>query len=77
MAFYAYLYSDAGQTIWLYNHFPSTLSAFKSAEKGVFYTPKKLTLVSQLGGWSAVTNKFFAPSTGIVTQVESAHGYNS
>jgi sulfate transport system substrate-binding protein len=77
VAFYAFLYSQAGQTILVHQNFRSTLPSFAAYDKRAFYTPKKLVLISQLGGWTAVTNKFFAPSTGIVTQIESAHGYTS
>jgi len=76
VAFYAYLYSTAGQTIWIHQHFRSTLPQFQSLQKQVFYTPKKLELVSQLGGWTAVNNKFFSTG-GIITNIEAAHGYTS
>jgi sulfate transport system substrate-binding protein len=77
VAFYNYLYSDAGQTIWVYNHFRSTVPSLQAAQKTVFFNPKDLLLVSKLGGWTAVTNKFFAPTTGIVTKIEAAHGFTS
>lgn len=39
-----------------------------------FPTPKKLVTIASLGGWDAVTSKFFADKTGIVTQVQQATG---
>ncbi|HEY5267455.1 MAG TPA: substrate-binding domain-containing protein [Acidimicrobiales bacterium] len=77
VAFYDYLYSSAGQAIWIGANFRATLPSAQTSNKGVFYTPTKLALVSQLGGWTLVTNKYFAPSTGLVTKIESAHGYTS
>jgi len=77
VAFYSYLYSSAGQAIWILEHFRSTLPKFQSTQKDVFYTPSKLETVSKLGGWSLVNSKYFAPSTGLVTKIESAHGYTS
>ncbi|HEY5110887.1 MAG TPA: hypothetical protein VII67_01000 [Acidimicrobiales bacterium] len=77
VALYVYLYSDAGQTIWVYNHFRTSLLSLQSAQKDVFDAPKNLTLESKLGGWTTVTNTFFAPTRGIVTKIESAHGFTS
>ena len=77
VAFYSYLYSSAGQAIWILEHFRSTLPKFQATQKDVFYTPTKLATVSQLGGWTLVTDKYFAPSTGLVTKIENAHGYTS
>jgi len=77
VAFYHYLYSSAGQAIWLLERLRSTLSKFQSTQKDVFYTPKTMATASQLGGWTLVTYKYFAPSTVLVTKIENAHGYTS
>jgi sulfate/thiosulfate-binding protein len=39
-----------------------------------FPTPKKLVTIASLGGWDAVTAKFFDDKTGIVTQVQQSTG---
>ena len=39
-----------------------------------FPTPKGLFTIDDLGGWPAVTDKFFDPDTGIVTQIERNNG---
>jgi sulfate/thiosulfate-binding protein len=80
VAFYAYLYSTAGQTVWIHNKFRSTLPQFQKSQLtsggGIFYTPPKLTTITKLGGWTKVTAKFFS-TTGLVTGIEAAHGYTS
>jgi sulfate/thiosulfate transport system substrate-binding protein len=39
-----------------------------------FETPKNLFTIDDLGGWTAVTNKFFDPDNGIVTKIEISNG---
>ncbi|HEY1826121.1 MAG TPA: extracellular solute-binding protein [Acidimicrobiales bacterium] len=75
-AFYAYLYSRAGQTIWVQQNFRGTIPYVQALKKGVFYQPQRLATVASLGGWGKVTDKFFAPS-GLITKIENAHGYTS
>jgi ABC-type sulfate transport system substrate-binding protein len=48
----------------------------KSLKAGTFYQPKRLATVASLGGWGKVTATFFSP-TGIITQIENAHGFTS
>ncbi len=76
VAFYNYLFSRAGQEIWVAQNFRGTISYVKSLKASVFYAPTRLATVSSLGGWGKVTAKFFSP-TGIVTKIENAHGYTS
>ena len=76
VAFFNYMFSKAGQEVWVHNAFRATLPSLASANKSIFYTPSKLTTVASLGGWGKVTDKFFS-SSGIVTQIENAHGYTS
>lgn len=76
VAFYQYLYSTAGQTIWIHQRFRSTLPSFQKSQAQVFFTPRSLTTIAKLGGWTKVTNKFFS-QTGLVTRLEAAHGYTS
>lgn len=76
VAFFDYMFSATGQNIWVHNGFRGTLPAVAADNKSVFYTPSKLVTIGSLGGWGKVTDKFFSPS-GIITQIENAHGYTS
>jgi ABC-type sulfate transport system substrate-binding protein len=76
VAFYDYLFSRAGQAVWVSQNFRGTIPYVKTLKAGVFYAPTRLATVSSLGGWGKVTAKFFSP-TGIVTKIENAHGYTS
>jgi sulfate/thiosulfate transport system substrate-binding protein len=76
VAFYKFLFSKAGQEIWLQQHFRPTIASLQAQSKTTFYTPQKLNTIPALGGWTPVTTKFFAP-TGIITQAENANGYTS
>ena len=74
--FYDFLFSKAGQTIWMAQHFRPTLSSLGAVSKTTFYAPAKLNTITELGGWATVTPKFFGP-TGIITRAENANGYTS
>jgi sulfate/thiosulfate-binding protein len=76
VAFYDFLFSKAGQEIWLQQHFRPTIASLQAVSKTTFYTPVKLNTVTALGGWAKITPKFFSP-TGIITQAENANGYTS
>ena len=76
VAFYDFLFSKAGQQIWLNQHFRPTIASLKAVSKTTFYTPGTLNTITKLGGWAKVTPKFFSP-TGIITQAENANGYTS
>jgi sulfate/thiosulfate-binding protein len=76
VAFYDFLFSKAGQEIWLQQHFRPTIASLQAVSKQTFYTPVKLNTVTALGGWAKITPKFFSP-TGIITQAENANGYTS
>ncbi len=79
VAFFNYLFSSAGQTIIAHNAFRPTLKSVITATQKLFphvYSTKVLTTVPKLGGWPAVTNKFFSPG-GIITKIEAAHGYTT
>jgi sulfate transport system substrate-binding protein len=75
-AFYAYIFSKAGQQVWLSQHFRPTIASLASVSKSTFYTPTSFNNVTKLGGWAQVTPKFFGP-TGIITKAENAHGFTS
>jgi sulfate transport system substrate-binding protein len=74
--FLNFLFSRAGQTIWVNAGFRATEPAMKSLKASSFYQPKRLATVASLGGWGKVTATFFSP-TGIITQIENAHGFTS
>jgi sulfate transport system substrate-binding protein len=76
VAFFDYMFSEAGQSIWVHEGFRGTLAAVKSEKASIFYQPSRLATIASLGGWGKVTAKFFS-STGIVTLIENAHGYTS
>ena len=76
VAFYDFIFSKAGQQIWLQQHFRPTIKSLQAVSKTTFYTPITLNTITALGGWAKVTPKFFSP-TGIITQAESANGYTS
>jgi sulfate/thiosulfate transport system substrate-binding protein len=77
-AFFAYLFSSAGQSIWAHNGFRPTLKSTATATKSLFhaYAATQLTTIASLGGWPAVTAKFFS-TNGIITKIERAHGWTS
>ncbi len=74
-AFVNWLWSPAAQTIWAKKGYrpvvPSVMSKFASK----FPTPPQLFTISSLGGWTQVKDKFFAPSTGLITKMEQAAGF--
>lgn len=76
VAFYKFIFSKAGQTVWLKYFFRPTNPALAGQLKTSLYTPQSLTKIASLGGWAKVTPKFFSPS-GLVTKAETAHGYTS
>jgi sulfate/thiosulfate transport system substrate-binding protein len=71
-AFLKFLYSKAAQKIFAANGYRPVVSGVVKANK--FPTPKGLFTIDDLGGWPAVTDKFFDPDTGIVTQIERNNG---
>jgi sulfate/thiosulfate-binding protein len=42
-----------------------------------FPTPPVLFTIKDFGGWTAVTPKFFDPSTGLVTKIEQSNGVST
>jgi ABC-type sulfate transport system substrate-binding protein len=77
--FFAFLFSPAGQNVWAHNGFRPTLPSAAKVDSGGFahrYAAKQLSTIASLGGWNAVTFKFFSPN-GIITDIEKAHGWTS
>ena len=75
-AFYRFIFSKPGQLIWLHYFFRPTLPSLAALLKTTLYTPRVMTRVSSLGGWTQVDTKFFSPH-GIITKAEAAHGFTS
>jgi sulfate/thiosulfate transport system substrate-binding protein len=72
-AFMQYLWTPAAQTIWAQDGYrPVDPAVFKKFKKS-FPTPHGVFKITDfgLGGWTAVTEKFFDPSNGIVTKIAS------
>ncbi|HEY1479246.1 MAG TPA: sulfate ABC transporter substrate-binding protein [Gaiellales bacterium] len=72
-AFVHYLLSPPAQTIWAQDGYrpvdPTVFAKFKKS----FPTPHGLFKITDfgLGGWNAVTAKFFDPANGLVSKIES------
>jgi sulfate transport system substrate-binding protein len=72
-AFVHFLISPAAQTIWAQDGYrpvdPTVFAKFRKS----FPTPHGVFKITDfgLGGWNAVTAKFFDPSNGIVTKIEN------
>jgi sulfate/thiosulfate transport system substrate-binding protein len=76
VAFFKFIFSEAGQQILATDHYRATIPADAASLNAAFYTPAKLTTISKLGGWSKVWAQFFS-STGLFTRIENAHGYET
>jgi ABC-type sulfate transport system substrate-binding protein len=69
--FVNYLLSPAAQEIWASAGY-RPLSAQLAATK--FLMPADLFTIESLGGWKALTTRFFAPQTGVVARIERSLG---
>jgi sulfate transport system substrate-binding protein len=69
-AFVDFLLSPAGQKIWADNYYRPVISVPGTN----FPTPANLFTISDLGGWSDVTTKFFDPDKGALVAVERSLG---
>lgn len=76
VAFFKYMFSPAGQAIFVAQDYRSTLPSKKSALNKAFYNPAKMITIASMGGWSKVWQQFFTAS-GLFTRIENAHGYTS
>jgi sulfate/thiosulfate transport system substrate-binding protein len=70
-AFVAFVESQAGQQIWADNGFRPVVTTGVTAN---FPTPADVYTISDFGGWSAVTTKFFDPQKGALVAIEKAKG---
>jgi sulfate/thiosulfate transport system substrate-binding protein len=74
-AFYSYLLSPAGQTVWGQQGYRPVLPSV--AAKFHFSKPKSLFTIDSLGGWTTVNTKFFDPTTGSVAKDEQSLGVST
>jgi sulfate/thiosulfate transport system substrate-binding protein len=74
-AFYKYVLSPAGQTIWAQQGYQPVLPSV--AKKFKFPTPKTLFTIDSLGGWPTINTSFFDPTSGIVAKIETGLGVST
>ena len=72
-AFVDFLYSQAGQQIFADSGYRPTLPGVTSTVNK-FPVPTGLFNIGSLGGWPAVTTKFFDPTNGVITAIEKSNG---
>ena len=72
-AFVDFLYSQAGQQIFADIGYRPTLQGVTSTVNK-FPVPTGLFNIGSLGGWPAVTTKFFDPTNGVITAIEKSNG---
>jgi sulfate/thiosulfate transport system substrate-binding protein len=72
-AFVDFLYSQAGQQIFADIGYRPTLPGVTSTVNK-FPVPTGLFNIGSLGGWPAVTTKFFDPTNGVITEIEKSNG---
>lgn len=76
-AFLKFLFSAKGQQIWLQNGYGPVLPSLAGKAASEITAPKTEFTIGYLGGWDKVISKFFDPSTGIVTRIESGLGVST
>jgi sulfate/thiosulfate transport system substrate-binding protein len=74
-AFLDFLYSEAGQKIYEDNGYRPIVATTPGADK--FPKPAQLFTIADLGGWTAVTKKFFDANTGLITTIEKNNGVST
>jgi sulfate transport system substrate-binding protein len=74
-AFLDYLYTPEAQAIFADNGYRPVVAGVPGADK--FKTPPALFTIADLGGWTAVTKKFFDPDTGVVAAIEKGKGVST
>ena len=73
-AFVNWLWTSAAQTIWANEGYRPVVKSVLDQFASKFPTPPHLFTIKSLGGWTKVSKTFFAPSTGLITQIEQAAG---
>ena len=75
-AFLDFLHSKEAQTIYADNGYRPVVKGVTSS-KVTFDEPKGLFTIDDLGGWTKVTDTFFDPDKGIVTDIERNLGVST
>ena len=71
-AFLEFLHSPAAQRIFADNGYRPVVSGVAKPDE--FPKPSGLFTITDLGGWTAVTSKFFDPEKGVLVEVEQKLG---
>jgi sulfate/thiosulfate-binding protein len=71
-AFLDFLYSDTAQRIFAQNGYRPIVTGIAPA--GEFKTPPGLFTIADLGGWTAVSAKFFDPASSVMATIENKLG---
>jgi sulfate/thiosulfate transport system substrate-binding protein len=71
-AFLDFLYSDTAQKIFAQNGYRPIVDGI--APPGQFKTPPGLFTIADLGGWTAVSTKFFDPTSSVMATIENKLG---
>ncbi|MDQ1382857.1 MAG: sulfate/thiosulfate transport system substrate-binding protein [Actinomycetota bacterium] len=74
-AFLQYLYTPAAQRIFADNGYRPVVAGVAKADE--FKNPPVLFKITDLGGWTEVTDKFFDPDKGIVAGIEKGIGVST
>jgi sulfate transport system substrate-binding protein len=76
-AFVSWLYTPAAQTIWAQNGFRPVVQSVARKFAREFPPRPQLFKIGYLGGWDAVSKKFFDPTSGVVTRIEQSLGVST
>jgi sulfate/thiosulfate-binding protein len=74
-AFVSFLRTPEAQKIFASKGYRPVISSL--ADKSKFPTPPGLFTIDKLGGWTAVTKKFFDPASGVVAKIEQSNGVST
>jgi sulfate transport system substrate-binding protein len=74
-AFVKFLTTPEAQKIYAAKGYRPVISTL--VDPKTYPTPPVLFTIKDFGGWSAVTPKFFDPSTGLVTKIEQSNGVST
>ena len=74
-AFLDFVYTPTAQKLFAANGYRPVVPGVVPASK--FKTPAQQFTIDDLGGWTAVTAKFFDPTSGIVAKIEQSNGVST
>jgi sulfate transport system substrate-binding protein len=76
-AFINFLVSNKGQELWAKQGYRPVVSSAATAAGVSFPTPPHLFNIDAVGGWDSVETKFFDPTNGIITKIETSLGVST